>query len=191
MNPANLSAVLLAGGESIRMGRDKAKLEVDGKPLWQHQLALLESLKPTEIFVSARTDPDWRPGNTIFVPDEPPSVGPLSGIAATLRKSHGSHLLVLAVDLHSITPEYLESLIDQAAPVRGVVPMIGNRAEPLAAIFPAEAAVDFESALGQRDHSLQKVVRKLLHQQKVRVVPVNDDEQKYFRNINSPADLAE
>ena len=53
----NLSSVLLAGGESRRMGKDKATALFRGKPLWQIQLDLLRKLEPSEIFLSARTDP--------------------------------------------------------------------------------------------------------------------------------------
>ena len=44
-----ISAVLLAGGESRRMGKDKATLFFGGKPLWQIQLELLRKLEPSEI----------------------------------------------------------------------------------------------------------------------------------------------
>ena len=45
----NLSAVLLAGGESRRMGQDKATLEFRGGPLWQRQLELLDQLNLVEV----------------------------------------------------------------------------------------------------------------------------------------------
>lgn len=170
------------------MGQDKATLEFRGKPLWQNQLALLTELKSAEIFVSARTDPSWRPNEIIFVADEPPSVGPLTGIAATLPKIRGSHLLVLAIDLPLISAEYLRSLCDQVADGRGVVPMIGDRAEPLAAIYPVEAAADFSAALGRSDHSLQSVIRKLAQAKKVRLLPVAVEDEVFFRNLNSPGD---
>src|SRR5438094_7110110 len=70
-----ISAVLLAGGESRRMGRDKASIALDGKLLWQNQLELLRTLNPTEIFISARSDPEWRPHDVMFVADIPPSRG--------------------------------------------------------------------------------------------------------------------
>src|SRR2546430_17648513 len=79
----NISAVLLAGGESRRMGQDKATFIFGGKPLWQIQLNLLRELRPRELFLSARTDPAWRPLGVQFVRDEPPSRGPLSGPSAT------------------------------------------------------------------------------------------------------------
>ena len=80
----DLSAVLLAGGESRRMGTDKATFLFRGKPLWQVQLETLRKLRPAEIFLSARTDPSWRPDDVQFIADVPPSCGPLSGLAASL-----------------------------------------------------------------------------------------------------------
>ena len=76
----NISAVLLAGGESRRMGKDKATLLFRGEPLWRIQLDLLRKLAPVEILISGRNDPAWRPADVYFVADAPPSRGPLSGI---------------------------------------------------------------------------------------------------------------
>src|SRR5215468_5158327 len=81
----DVSAVLLAGGESRRMGVDKATFLFRGKPLWQIQLETLRSLRPAEIFVSARIDPPWRCDGILFVADVPPSRGPLSGLAASMN----------------------------------------------------------------------------------------------------------
>src|ERR1700737_4025857 len=112
----NISPVLLAGGESRRMGRDKATLAFQDKAPWQIQLDLLRKLEPVEIFVSARTDPAWRPKETQFVGDNPPSRGPLSGIAAALAQIRTPHLLVLAIDLPFMTEKYLRSLCDRIEP---------------------------------------------------------------------------
>ena len=109
----NISAVLLAGGQSRRMGRDKATILFCGKPLWQIQLDLLQKLQPAELFVSARTDPAWRPPDLTFVPDDPPSRGPLSGLTATLARIRSSHLLVLAIDMLSMDEGHLRYLCDK------------------------------------------------------------------------------
>src|SRR5947209_5356633 len=102
-----ISVVLLTGGESRRMGKDKATLLFRNKPLWQIQLDLLRKLQPAEIFLSARSDPAWRPNDLQFVADAPPSRGPLSGLTATLARTRTSHLLALAVDMPFMSEKYL------------------------------------------------------------------------------------
>jgi molybdopterin-guanine dinucleotide biosynthesis protein A len=185
----NIGAVLLAGGESRRMGKDKATVLVRGKPLWRIQVELLRRLEPAEIFVSARTNPSWRPGDVRFVPDVPPSRGPLSGIAASLVRMRTAHLLALAIDMPFMSENYLRYLCDHIGPGTGVVPTIDSRAEPLAAIYPREADTDFRSALAGTDFSLQSVVRRLVKSGKLREVRVKKHESKLFLNVNETADL--
>jgi molybdenum cofactor guanylyltransferase len=197
----NISAVLLAGGESRRMGSDKATILFRGKPLWQIQLELLRKLEPTEIFVSARTDPSWRPAYVQFVADNPPSRGPLSGLAASLAQMRTAHLLALAIDMPFMTEEYLTFLCGQIEPGRGVLPKIGNpegiearesfcsRAEPLAAIYPGEVEADFRRALSGIDFSLQTLTRRLVAAGKLRAIPVTEQEKKLFLSVNELADL--
>jgi len=186
----NLTAVLLAGGESRRMGRDKATLLFHGKPLWQVQLELLRRLEPAEIFVSARTDPSWRPADVQFIADDLPSRGPLGGIAESLAQMHTAHLLALAIDMPFMSEQYLSLLCDQIEPGTGVVPMIESFAEPLAAIYPREADADFRSALAGTNFSLQSLVRRLIQTGKLREACVKKDETRLFLNVNELSDLA-
>src|SRR5687768_7234821 len=155
------SAVLLAGGESRRMGRDKAAVVFRDEPLWRRQLRVLSDLGPEKVFVSARTRSTWLPDDTELLLDEPPSRGPLSGLTKALELMQTSHLLVLAVDMPFVTREQLQHLSSLATARCGVVPMIAARAEPLAAIYPKESALDFAAALAGSDFSLQALVRKL------------------------------
>jgi molybdenum cofactor guanylyltransferase len=185
----NISAVLLAGGESRRMGRDKAMLSCRGKMLWQVQLELLRKLDPAEIFVSARTDPSWRPGDVQFVADVPPSRGPLSGLAAALTRMRSSHLLALAIDMPFMSENYLHCLCDQIEAGCGILPKINGRAEPLAAIYPREARVDSRGALAGPDFSLQTLTSRLVHAGKLRTIVVSEEAREFFVNMNQPADV--
>jgi molybdenum cofactor guanylyltransferase len=185
----DISAVLLAGGQSRRMGRDKALIIFRGKPLWQVQIALLKKLHPAEIFVSARTDPGWRPRDVVFVPDELPSRGPLSGLTATLSRIRNDHLLTLAVDMPFMNEKYLRFLCNQIQPGCGVLPMIGDLAEPLAAIYPIEAHTDFSAALSGVDFSLQTLTNQLVQTGRLRVIRVSEKEQQYYQNLNKPGDM--
>lgn len=186
-----LSAVLLAGGESMRMGRDKATTSFRGRPLWQNQLDTLRKLEPAELLISARSDPEWRPKGAVFVADVSPSRGPLSGLSAALAVMKGTHLLALAIDMPFMNEAYLRSLCDLIEPGRGVLPVMGDRAEPLAAIYPAEAYLYFVAALGGRNFSLQTITRKLIQLKKLRAVPVSRAEETLFRNVNEPGNLAD
>ena len=184
-----ISTVLLAGGESRRMGRDKATLLFGGRPLWQIQFDLLRTLQPEEIFVSARTDPPWRPSDVQFVSDEQPSRGPLSGLSATLARISTDHLLALAIDMPLMTESYLRLICNLVEPGRGVLPMIGNRAEPLVAIYPKGTGTDFIMALSGSDFSLQSLTKKLVDAGKLSLVNVLEEEGKLFRNFNNLSDF--
>src|SRR2546428_9892635 len=97
MNRMKFSAVLLAGGQSTRMGRDKAGIVLDGIPLWQRQFEILRELRPHEIFISGPPRKEW--SGLEVVADETPDAGPLAGLVASLRRCRSPLLLVLAVDL--------------------------------------------------------------------------------------------
>ena len=69
------------------------------------------------------------------------------------------------------------------------MPKIGDRAEPLAAIYPREAAIDFHRALTGTDFSLQTLVRHLFAAGRLREVSIVEQERKLFRNVNEASDL--
>jgi molybdopterin-guanine dinucleotide biosynthesis protein A len=182
-----LSAVLLAGGESRRMGTDKATIVFRGASLWERQLGILRELRPAKIFVSARVDPPWRPAAIELLLDEPPSRGPLSGLTRALERMETTHLAVLAVDMPFMTTEQMRLLFNLAAPSCGVVPVIGEHAEPLAAIYSRESAPDFAAPLAGRDYSLQGLVRNLATANKVLMFSVPEKDQYLYRSVNEPS----
>jgi len=184
-----LSAVLLAGGDSLRMGRDKATIVVRGKPLWQRQIGLLRDLRPEKIFVSVRKEPSWLPIEAELLLDEPPSRGPLGGLTRALEQMQTSHLLALAVDMPFMTSEQMRAIWDLATIGCGVLPMIVDRAEPLAAIYPREAGGDLRKALAGRNFSLQGVSRTLVLQGTLRVFQVPPEDSERYRSVNEPGDF--
>jgi molybdopterin-guanine dinucleotide biosynthesis protein A len=184
-----ISAVLLAGGKSRRMGQDKATLLFRGAPLWRIQLGLLRKLQPRELFVSAHVDPVWRPRGVQFVCDGKPSRGPLSGIAAALAQIKTDHLLTLAIDMPFMSEAYLRDLCTRVEPSEGVFPMGKDLAEPLVAVYPRSVEADFANALSGDDFSLQPLVRKLVRLGKLRPIQVSARQAALFRNLNEPSDL--
>jgi molybdopterin-guanine dinucleotide biosynthesis protein A len=185
------SAVLLAGGESRRMGRDKAAVVFRDEPLWRRQLRILRDLGPAKVFVSARTESSWLPDDTELLLDEAPSRGPLSGLTKAFAQMETSHLVVLAVDMPFVAREELRLLCSMVTEGCGVVPVIGERAEPLAAIYPREAEPEFVGALSGSDFSLQRLIGKLVAEGKMRTFPVPAEDEHLYRSLNEPSDLKE
>jgi len=184
-----LTAVLLAGGESRRMGTEKATIVFNGEPLWQRQIKLLRHLGPENILVSARAERSWRPADMELVLDQPPSRGPISGLTAALGRTRTSHLIALGVDMPFVTTAQLQDLCQRASAGCGVVPTIDGRVEPLAAVYPVEAYADFTAALTGNDWSLQSLVRRLADEGKVQLVNVVEAEAELYRSLNEPQDL--
>jgi molybdenum cofactor guanylyltransferase len=186
-----LTALLLAGGESRRLGRDKATIEFDGQPLWKRQLEILGALEPERIFVSLRAIPTWLPNNAELLLDDPPSRGPLSGLTKALATMRTTHLVALAVDMPFMTSEQLQRLCKLAETGRGVVPMIGDRAEPLAAVYPVEAAAQFVAAAAGVDFSLQEIIHQLVADEKASLFSIPVKDEHLYGSVNEPSDLKE
>jgi molybdopterin-guanine dinucleotide biosynthesis protein A len=184
-----LSAVLLAGGKSRRMGQDKATLLFAGEALWQRQMRTLRQLRGQKIFISARAAPKWLLPEMEVVLDEAPSRGPLSGIVAALGRTETSHLFVLAVDMPFVTAAHAHALWRGARERSGVVPVIGGRAEPLAAVYPRDAEDEFAAALRNGELSLQPLVERMAAAGKVRMVEISEAEAGVYRSLNKPGDL--
>jgi molybdopterin-guanine dinucleotide biosynthesis protein A len=184
-----MTAVLLAGGESQRLGRDKATLQWRGVPLWEWQIEKLRALRPEKILISARSDVPWRPSDVELILDALPSRGPLSGLAASFASIHSGHLMALAVDMPFMTTEHLRGLWGLATEGTGVIPMIGANAEPLAAIYPKESAMVFQEALRSGNYSLRPIVKKLIALNRLRAMPISGPTRDLYRSINRPDDV--
>jgi molybdopterin-guanine dinucleotide biosynthesis protein A len=114
--------VVLAGGLSRRMGRDKALLDHHGRPLLRRQVDVLSALCG-QVVVSG----DY--AGFDCVPDEGERCGPLGGIHAVCRRFPDTALLVVPVDMPQVTPVDLASLLKQRGPCH-------FDRQPLPAYFP-------------------------------------------------------
>lgn len=186
------TAVLLAGGKSRRMGRDKAFLRVEWEgnsvPLWDRQLSILKAVAPTELVVSGPRKEGYPASVPVFA-DEWEDAGPLGGIATLLGRAHQSLLLVLALDLPRIQPGFLQKLLGQCEADRGVVPMLNNRFEPLVSVYPKVAYGIAIAQLKEGDYVLQHFVSKLMHSRLITCFEVESDERQQLENWNTPEDL--
>lgn len=189
--PQPFSAVLLAGGQSKRMGSDKAALIVAGTPLWQRQLEKLRATGADEVFISGRKDGPYAQAGVPIVEDLTPGAGPLAGFEAALRHARNHWLLVLAVDLPDVPVAFLSQLVrDSMASNAGLVPSREEWLQPTAAVYSRDALPLVEECLKSDNRSLRRFFR-LAHKRGFATVrPISEAEQAHFRNLNAPADLA-
>lgn len=186
----NLSALLLAGGQSRRMGRDKAGVLMGGLPLWKRQLALLQGLSPEELLISGKPDGLYAGAGFEIVVDDTPELGPLGGIVTALRRARFPLLLVLAIDLANMRASLLRELVDVAlSSARGVVARGDRGFEPLAAVYPVGSLPLAEECLRGDDRSLQCFVRRAVERGFMQMRELRACELSLFRNVNSPEDL--
>ena len=188
-----LTAVILAGGESRRMGRDKALVEFEGEAMWRRQLRMLQALEPVEIFVSGPRRAEFS-ATLRSIEDTGPSRGPLRGLVTALRAAQTAHVLVVAIDLPLMTAEFLESLRVQSRPGLGVVPFVVEMEsgktfyEPLAAIYPRECLATAERHLAGSDWSMQSFVRDGVAAGFLVGSEIPPTARPMFRNMNAPGD---
>ncbi len=193
MSRGSFAAVLLAGGRSRRMGRDKALLSLpEGRKLWERQLDVLRALEPAELFISGPAR-DGFPPDVPLLADNTPGLGPLAGITATMRTMHSPRVVVLAVDLPAMTTGFLRGLLTAAGnlpPNRGIIPQTADGFfEPLAAIYPHAALAAAEDRLQGTDRSMQSFVRALIGGELAVAHPVKEADASRFTNWNEPRDL--
>jgi molybdopterin-guanine dinucleotide biosynthesis protein A len=185
------TALLLAGGQSTRMGVDKAELIVGGQPMWQFQLAKLRALGPAEALISGNPGGPYSGAGVEIVPDTVHGLGPLAGITAALRFSHSALVLVLAIDLPAISTGLLGALIAKAAATGcGVVPQGVRGFEPLAAVYPRTALPEAEEFLHSAERSMQRYVRALIAAGKAGAYPLAPAQEAEFCNVNTPLEHA-
>jgi molybdopterin-guanine dinucleotide biosynthesis protein A len=200
----NFGAVILAGGKSSRMGRDKAFLEIGGQSLLARQISLAREIGAAEIFISGRMDVDYSALNSRVLTDELPDLGPLAGIAAALTATHEPLLLVLAVDMANMNGEFLKKLHAQCQNGIGVVPLCARSAggspaspqliiEPLAAFYPKAACELAQKLLAGTNQGTspgaKHFAESCVQVDLARFVSTSPDEAELFKSWNSLADL--
>ena len=186
----SLSAFVLAGGKSTRMGTDKAFVQLDGRSLLERALDLGRTVTADVCIVG---DVARFGSYAAVVEDVYPDRGPLGGIHAALRASRTELNLILAVDIPFVMKEFLRYLIARAqnAPTAVVtVPKAGGRWQPLCAVYRRAFSDAAESALRAGRYKIDALYGSL----KIEVVEESEMMEagfsgEMFRNLNTKDDL--
>jgi len=177
----SFAAVLLCGGKSTRMGRDKAFLDWNGRPLWQVQLEKLHQLAPQRLLISCREEQNIVCDAEMAFDPIDSNDGPLGAITRCLELVQ-MPLLVLAVDMPWMTVECLREHILLGGFFRGP-----HGFEALCAVYEPAMLQNMKNALAERRLALQRVIEAC----QPRVHELTDEHAPFFRNANTPEELTE
>lgn len=156
-----MTGVILAGGKSSRMGRDKTQF------FREHTLAVLRQCFSETLVITE---------------DDTPGLGPLGGIVTALRRR--PEIFVVACDLPFLNVE----LIREMAGLLAGYDAVALPREPLHAAYSVSALPSAEAQIATGDYSVQRWLGTLRIQQPD--LSRYPDWEKIFFNVNTPADLA-
>ncbi len=182
------TAIILAGGASKRMGRDKANVLLGELTLLQHVSAAMQRVFPG-VIVSVR---EHRPEVDLpQVCDEPGVEGPLAGVLAALAQVKTPWVFIVACDMPFVRPDLIESLALYRAGHQAVVPVIQGHAQPMAAFYAREVLTVIHTHLASGG---KNSLRAVFAQLSIRYVDATELAQidpalRSFLDLDTPQDV--
>ncbi|TMO28195.1 molybdenum cofactor guanylyltransferase [Pseudoalteromonas sp. S4741] len=182
-NAVRVIGVVLAGGQSTRMGQDKALLSVQGQTMLERTVSYLRQAGISDVLVSRNA-----PG---YLQDHYANAGPLAGIHSslthcldTLSASAGSYaLVVMPVDMPLMAPKLLQSLL-KAGQQAQTITHFDKECFPLFVPVTAQCKVRLEACLASDDLSIKHFIQSLPHTRLAMTEP------QHFVNTNNPQQWA-
>jgi molybdopterin-guanine dinucleotide biosynthesis protein A len=189
-----LSIAIQAGGESRRMGQDKALMPFLGRPLIQRVVELLTPIAD-ELLVTTNSPDDYRFLGLPLFRDLKPGRGALGGLYTALSSATGEAVAVVACDMPFASASLIEAtsrlLVQEEVDV--VIPDSGDGLEPLHAVYRRETCLPaIESAIEADKWRLiswfPEVKVRILQPEEIKTY---DSSGLAFWNLNTPEDFAE
>lgn len=181
------TGIILAGGKSSRMGKDKGLMEFRGRPLISHAIELL-TVHCQELLISTGNT-EYKQFGLPLVPDLHAEFGPMGGIYSAMQQISGDWSIVLACDMPFVNHQLCDLLKDNAENSRCcIVPEHDGLLEPLAAMYHRRIIPEMENALELNQPSLYRLFQTsgaffLSTDQLLADYP------DLFANLNAPEDL--
>ena len=186
-----IAGVVLAGGASRRMGRTKALIEIDGRPMADRVLDALRGVGADPVFVCGGDPHELDALSAPVVADRYPGEGPVAGVLGALDHLASSATspsvdaaLILPCDLADMTSDALWPLVEAAAGDghSRVWVAATDRVEPMCALWSLAARGTVRERFVAGERALHRVIGELPHA----TITVDDGA---LRNVNRPEDL--
>jgi molybdopterin-guanine dinucleotide biosynthesis protein A len=179
------TVIILAGGDSVRMGHDKSMLLFEGQPIIKH---IVNQLHPhfNQILISADDISKYSFLCVEVIPDKVAGHGPLGGIASALQASANELNFVTACDIPQVDTGLMKMLLREGRHFDAVVPKTRpSQYEPLFAVYKKDVLSALEAALLSGNNRIIDALSPC----RVRYVDLTDTQQ--LKNLNTMEDYLE
>jgi len=181
----NCTAVILAGGESRRMGRDKAQVEFRGETLLNRAIVNLLPLFD-EIVVSVRQPLCIDVAQVIDV-----GGGPMMGLVAALKYARTDWVFAMGVDMPFVVPDVVQHMAEQRTDHDAVLAEIEGKLQPMPAFYAKDTCLPaMQSCIKQGNRSLMRLIPSLhtaiLAGDDLRPI---DPDLRSFTDFDTPEDM--
>ena len=186
-----VTGLVLAGGASSRMGRNKARLALDGEMLVSRVVRVLAGITP-DVRIVSNDAASYDFLGLPIIPDVTPGYGPLMGLYSGLLAASGELAVLVAVDMPFLSVSLIRHLLALAAEYDVVIPRAQDRLHPLCAVYRRS------TCLPAIEQAIERQQRRLIafHPQvRVRTVPEPElrtmsPDLRALMNVNTPEELA-
>jgi molybdopterin-guanine dinucleotide biosynthesis protein A len=181
-----VTGIILSGGQSKRMGTDKALIHINEKTLLEKAIEICNTFC-THILISSNHRNHEKYGYKV-VADEIENCGPMGGIYSCLKHSKTEWNFVISVDAVFVAPEFIAFLISEAGDFDTVIPIHQNGKEPLIALYHKNILTEIKKMLDLGNFKMQNLLN-LVNTKYVDSQDYVERFPKLFRNLNRPEDF--
>lgn len=186
-----MTGIILAGGKSSRMGKDKSFILFSGRPLIE---VLIDKISPLfkDLIIVTNKPYLYQKYDIRTEVDIVKDSGPLAGIYTGLVSSRDSYNFIFACDMPFLNQDLIQYMVEETkgGDYDVVVPEYKGRLQPLCAIYSKKCIEPIENELSRNNLK----IRDFLQYVKVRVINEKEisrfiSSQSLFANINTPQDI--
>lgn len=192
LNNADITGVILAGGQSRRMGFNKAEAEMHGESMLIRMIDKLKELTPNILVSNGSVSYPNIPW--VQIPDEYPNCGPIGGIYSVLKASNTSLNLVVSCDIPLVSISLLKYMVTSAAESDAQITVAVDHNEQIhmtCAVYRKDVLPFLENQI----HIHAFKMKDLLDLVSVKYIKISKEHPLYhehaFMNVNSPSNLEE
>lgn len=172
--------VVLVGGASTRMGKDKASIRFGGSTLLERSVAVASTVFASVVVSGG----DYAPVGASVVADLVPGLGPLGGLDSAFRVAKGRNVFLLAVDMPFVDATTVRRIADpEVVSMSARVPVAAGRIQPLCAVYGSGLGPLVRDRVEGKDRSMENLLAA------VDVEELLGIDDAVFVNVNTQADL--